>query len=37
MAEKKFYSLPDVLADGARWLVVFEMEQHEQLEVLSLL
>jgi hypothetical protein len=37
VAEEKFRSLSDALADGARQLVVFEMERREQFEELSLL
>jgi hypothetical protein len=37
VAEEKFRSLSDALADGARWLVVSEMEHREQFEQFSLL
>jgi hypothetical protein len=34
---EKFYNLFDASADGARWLLVSEMERREQFEELSLL
>jgi hypothetical protein len=37
VAEEKFHSLSDASADGARWLVVSEMEHQEQFEQFSLL
>jgi hypothetical protein len=37
VAEDKFCSLSDASADGARRLVVSEMERREQFEELSLL
>jgi hypothetical protein len=37
VAEEKFFSLSNASDDGARWLVVFEMERREQFEELSLL
>jgi hypothetical protein len=35
VAEEKFQNLSDMSANGARWLVVSEMEHQEQLEELS--
>jgi hypothetical protein len=35
VAEEKFFSLSNASDDGARWLVVFEMEHREQFEKLS--
>jgi hypothetical protein len=35
--EEKFRSLPDVSAEGMRWLVVSKKEHEEQFEELSLL
>jgi NTP pyrophosphatase (non-canonical NTP hydrolase) len=37
VAEEKLHSLSDTSADGAWWLVIYEMEHREQFEVLSLL
>jgi hypothetical protein len=37
VAKEKFRSMSDASADGARWLVVFEMEYQEQFKELSLL
>jgi hypothetical protein len=37
VAEDKFYSLSDTSTDGARKLVVFEMESRERFKELSLL
>jgi hypothetical protein len=37
VAEEKFHSWSDALANGARWLVVSETDHQEQFEELSLL
>jgi hypothetical protein len=37
VVEEKFHSMSDASTDGARWLVVFEMEYRDQFEELSLL
>jgi hypothetical protein len=37
VAEEKFRSLSDASANGAQWLIVFEMELQEQFEELFLL
>jgi hypothetical protein len=37
VAEEKAHSLSNSSAEGARWLVVFDMERREQFEEISLL